>query len=355
MIVKNTPNKPQTTQKKFNCEKCDFHSNNKKDYKKHLQTNKHNDIDIDNTSYKCICGKVYKYSSGLYRHKKTCNYENMTPLGKMDKKWINMDKNGINMDKNWQKNNTINNAKFNCECGKSYKFQSGLSKHKKKCQFHNQNTTNYANNIDNNHLELITEMIKNNKELVDKIIDVLAEPKNNHSNNNNNNNSNNVTFNLHNFLTIDCKDAMNMSDFIDQIKFNVEDLNTMAESGFLKVLENKFLIPLKQMEQTKRPIHCSDKKRKSMYVKDDDEWKKDKNHKLCKETFDKLRHKQRENFLRNQKYNETKDKHYYDNDKNEMLMLMTMKNLLNCNNDKTKNKLVHNLCNSVEIDKTYYD
>jgi hypothetical protein len=246
IISQNTPK----SQNKYCCEKCNYYTSNKFDYNKHLQTKKHNNTNKCIKSYECICGKVYKYHSGLYNHKKYCNYENMTPSNNNGKIMAKIGKNWQNNGKKWIINNdTTNTSKFNCECGKSYKHQCSLSKHKKKCQFHNQNITNYANNIDNNHLELITEMIKNNKELVDKIIDVLAEPKNNYSNNNsNNNNSNNVTFNLHNFLTIDCKDAMNMSDFIDQIKFNVEDLNTMAESGFLKVLENKFLIPLKHKQ-----------------------------------------------------------------------------------------------------------
>ena len=109
---------------KYHCEKCDYSTSKKSSWLKHLQTKKHNDYIKATNDYICLCEKKFNHRQNYYRHKKTCKIFNKQ---EQNDEWINMDKKWINMDKNEK-------CPFLCVCGNTYKFQSGLSKHKKTCQ-----------------------------------------------------------------------------------------------------------------------------------------------------------------------------------------------------------------------------
>ena len=250
---------------KYVCEKCDFNSNNKYDYTRHLQTKKHNDYIDYKKTYKCLCGKVFKYRQNYYRHKKVCEYKNYS---KHNDKWINMDKKWIKMDKNKK-------CPFLCVCGNAYKFQSGLSKHKKTCSvllLKQQESQQLVSGTENHFMEEMKDMFKDmlmqNNEIMSMSLDIAREPKIV---------NNNTQFNVMNYLNTECKDAMNLSDFINQFTFSLEDLELLGTKGYQKAMEQTFVKQLKDMDKTKRPIHCSDKKRKSFYVKENDIWEKDNN------------------------------------------------------------------------------
>ena len=225
-----TPKKPLF----FECEKCNYKSSNKKDFNRHIETRKHlsnenqgfsNDF-IPNypKKYDCICGKNYMDYSGLWRHKKKCNVE-------IEKK----------------------------------------------------------QNVSEISPELVMELIKDNKELrqlvleQNKTITELAKTQvsqiNNNNNNNNNNNfvnnSHNKTFNLNVFLNETCKDAMNITDFVDSIKLQLSDLEKVGELGYVEGISNIIVKNLKEMDITERPVHCTDSKREVMYIKDENKWEKD--------------------------------------------------------------------------------
>ena len=238
--------KTQKNSFKFICKKCDFNSNNKNDYNRHLQTKKHNDNKNERNDNMCVCGKKLANRHNLSRHKKTCKIFNKQ---EQNMEWINMDKKWINMDKNEK-------CPFLCVCGNTYKFQSGLSKHKKICQ------ALLSKNESENNTE--TEDLK---EMVKELIKFAKEPKII--------NNTNTQFNVMNYLNTECKDAMNLSDFINQFTFSLEDLEILGTQGYQKAMEKTFVKQLKDMDKTKRPIHCSDKKRKTFYVKDNDIWEKD--------------------------------------------------------------------------------
>jgi hypothetical protein len=114
------------------------------------------------------------------------------------------------------------------------------------------------------------ELIQQNKELTKTVQEMV--PK---IGNNNNNTTNNNQFNLHVFLNEDCKDAINFSDFIKQIQVSFEDIENQAESGYVKGISKLFIDNLKELGTNKRPIHCTDKKRKTLYIKENDEWDKE--------------------------------------------------------------------------------
>jgi hypothetical protein len=178
----------------------------------------------------------------------------------------------IQKDTNFSSKNI--NAYF-CECGNSYKHHSGLWRHKKIC-----NTKD--NDIDNSKIKitddsLIVILINECKELRDENKELLGIIKNGTNNviNSNNTNSNNKTFNLRFFLNETCKNAMNITEFVDSIKLQLSDLENVGKVGYVEGISNIITTNLKALDVTQRPIHCTDKKREVLYIKDEDKWEKE--------------------------------------------------------------------------------
>ena len=156
-------------------------------------------------------------------------------------------------------------AGYKCQCGKVYKYDSGYYIHKKKC-IETKVETKEENNVSDK--DLIMVLLKQNSQL-------LELTKNGTTNNSNNTNSNNKTFNLHIFLNETCKDAMNIMDFLDSIKLQLSDLEKMGEIGYVEGISNIITTNLKALDVTQRPIHCTDKKRETLYIKDENKWEKE--------------------------------------------------------------------------------
>ena len=116
-------------------------------------------------------------------------------------------------------------------------------------------------------------LIKENSELKNMMIKVIENGTNN--NNNNTINSHNKAFNLNVFLNETCKDAMNISDFIDSVKLQVSDLENVGKVGYIEGISNIIIKNLQALEVEKRPVHCADQKREVMYVKEDNIWEKE--------------------------------------------------------------------------------
>ncbi len=196
--------------------------------------------------------------------------------------------------------NNINT--YICTCGKSYKHSSTLYAHKKKCQTEptthtEENTVIGANEISEKDLIMLivkqnTELIKENNEFKNMMMDVIKNGTNSNSHNTiSNNNSHNKAFNLQFFLNETCKDAMNITDFVESIKLQLSDLENVAEVGYVEGISNIIVKNLKKLDVTQRPVHCTDKKRETMYVKDENTWEKDeenkKMHRVVKKVTDK--------------------------------------------------------------------
>jgi hypothetical protein len=175
---------------------------------------------------------------------------------------------------------------FICECGNPYKYNSGLWRHKKVCKFLNQKMAqNDSDSDDDNDVkksdepsdkELIMMLIKDNAELRTMMMKVIENGTHNTTNNNTNTtNSHNKAFNIQFFLNETCKNAMNITDFVDLITPQLEDLIDMGESGYIKGISNIIVKNLNALDVTKRPVHCMDKKREILYVKDEDKWEKE--------------------------------------------------------------------------------
>jgi hypothetical protein len=181
--------------------------------------------------------------------------------------------------KNEQNEQNEQNKYFSCECGNKYKFSQGLSKHKKVCKFNFENKQITENSKKNdNKEEIINYLIKENKEFKNLIVEILKKDtitNNNNTISNNTINSNNKTFNLQFFLNETCKNAMNISEFVDSIKLQLSDLENVGKIGYVEGLSNIIIKSLNNMDITERPVHCSDSKRDTIYVKDENKWEKE--------------------------------------------------------------------------------
>jgi hypothetical protein len=211
---------------------------------------------------------------------KICNYKKHL----LSSKHLKNEEMMTNGDKNKLKEaETI----FACECGKEYKHRQGLSRHKKSCIFQEEVkelNIEMSNTTDPDKLTVITELfqeqLKENKELKEmlieqnkKLIEIVEKNQGQITNNITNNNTNN--FNLQFFLNEQCKDALNIMEFINQLQLNTIDLDMVGRVGYSEGISKLFIRGLKALDIFKRPVHCSDLKREVLYVKDKDAWEKD--------------------------------------------------------------------------------
>jgi hypothetical protein len=247
-----------------------------------------------------------------------------------------------------------------CElCCKEYKSRNGLWSHKKSCKKvqepNNQLTT--SNMITT---ELVLELIKDNKEMKQIILE-----QNNTINNlvkngtnqitNSLNNNNNKTFNLQFFLNETCKDAMNIMEFVESIKLQLSDLEKVGELGYTQGISNIITTNLKALDVTQRPVHCTDKKRETMYVKDEDKWEKEdeQNTKLTK----MIRQIENKNIKLlpsfREKYPEYKNSSSRVSDKYDKIVLEAMGGANSTTNKEEQ--IIHNISKCVVIDKDSYD
>ena len=170
---------------------------------------------------------------------------------------------------------------FSCNiCNKIYTSRNGLWKHKKVCENNDININNLSNVKEISDKELILKLLKQNSELMEQNTELMGLLKNNTTNQishnmNSLNNNNNKTFNLQFFLNETCKNAMNITDFIDSIKLQLSDLESIGEVGYIEGISNIINKKLCSLDVTQRPIHCADKKREVIYVKDENKWDKE--------------------------------------------------------------------------------
>jgi len=180
---------------------------------------------------------------------------------------------------NGSKNKQFLSNKFNCEiCNKSYETHGGLWKHKQKCP---QPCSKIENNEDKSDeiqelKEFMKYLMQENSELKTMMMKVIENaPSNNTNHSHNTTNSHNKSFNLQFFLNETCKDAMNIMDFVDSIQLQLSDLEKVGEIGYVEGISKIITSNLKALDVEKRPIHCTDKKREVLYIKDENKWEKE--------------------------------------------------------------------------------
>jgi hypothetical protein len=172
------------------------------------------------------------------------------------------------------------NEKICSICNHNFKHASSLSRHKKKC---NNNENKIINSPDDVKMltSLIMELVKSNTDLQKQTLEMqqqmldVCKNSNTIINNTNNNHSNNKTFNMQVFLNEKCKDAMNLTDFVNSMTLDFSDLEELGELGYVEGISRQMVRKLNEMDIYKRPIHCSDLKRETVYVRDNNVWEKE--------------------------------------------------------------------------------
>jgi hypothetical protein len=170
-----------------------------------------------------------------------------------------------------------------CECGQIYYSRTTLWRHKKKCNAESSIKNNVSDKDD-----LINYLIKENQDFKNLILEIVKKDT---YTTNTTTNSHNKAFNLNFFLNETCKDAMNIMDFVDSIKLQLCDLERVGEFGFVDGISNIIIKNLKELDVTERPIHCTDKKREVLYVKDEDKWEKDEEKNKMKKAIKRVANK----------------------------------------------------------------
>ena len=192
---------------------------------------------------------------------------------------LTTDKHKINTNETKMKQES--SEKFQCSCDLVCKSRTTLWRHKKIC------TSNKLPISETNDKELIMMLVKQNSELLEVIKNGTHNTTNSH-----NTNSHNKSFNLNFFLNETCKDAMNINDFVDSIKLQLSDLEKVGQIGYVEGISNIITSNLKALDVTERPIHCTDKKRETLYVKDENKWEKeDEEKKKIKNVIKKVANK----------------------------------------------------------------
>jgi hypothetical protein len=278
---------PYTYKNIFFCSMCNINCISKNVYETHINCSLHKKIiQIDTkkmpkNAEKIICEicdfKCCKQSN-FDKHITTPKHKNNEKRYKMVKK---------NADEDFNEIEQI----FACDCGNIYKHYSGLWRHKKTCKNENKKEEeNITIEPDINDKKLMLTLIQQNNELQKQMLDVI---KNGTINNTiNNNNSHNKTFNLQLFLNETCKDAMNIMDFVDSIKIQLCDIESIGELGFVNGMSKLIIKNLNALAENMRPVHCNDPKRDSLYVKDANVWEKeDIDNKKIKKAIKYISHK----------------------------------------------------------------
>jgi len=200
------------------------------------------------------------------------------------------DKHLLTKKHNTKKSDKILQDEFKCECGKEYKHRTSLCHHKRICQEKLLKSQKSCSEPDIDMKELVLKVLSENKELVNTVCEqqktIQSMVPNLGSNNNNNNSNNKININV--YLNEHCKDAITLEDMTESIKITLGDLCNASDCGLLTNVQNLLIHRLNETDETLRPIHCTDTKRKTLYVKDRDGWGKDENHDKIKASISKL-------------------------------------------------------------------
>ena len=299
---------------KYVCETCDFKCCKVGDYKRHILTSKHKNLTVSNGvcdtknikhQYICdICKKEYNSRNGLWNHKKTCN--------------VDISNNIVVVKENTNDKDELILMLI--------KQNSALIKE----------TTDFKNLMVEQQ-SMMMEVIKNGTHNTNTI---------------NNTNSHNKAFNLNLFLNETCKDAMNINDFVESIKLQVSDLENVGEVGFVEGISNIIVKNLNALDITKRPIHCTDKKRETIYIKDENTWEKDESQCKMRRMIKKVVSKNQRLIPKFKEQNPEYNKSYSKvSDKYNKLIIESMGG--SGDNDLEKeDKIIRNITKNIVVDKS---
>ena len=309
-------------------------------------TNVDNFSSKNTSNFVCeLCYYVTSRKSQYVRHLTTIKHKNMSKIL-------------TNVDNSNQKVSTTKiDIKHKCVCGKYFSHRQSLSVHRKKC-----NILNGVEDINKEQpitKELVLQLIQQNQKLQDmlheqhnKMYEIAKEGKcitNNNTTNTNNSNQ----FNLNFFLNEQCKDALNLDDFVDSLNVQLKDLEYTTSKGYAEGISNIFINALSDLNVHKRPIHCSDSKREILYIKDNGEWQKEDEVKTkLTKAIKIIGNKNIKQISEWQKaYPEYNDPSSKQNDKYMKMLCNAMSGSTKEEAEKNYDKIIRNIAKEVVIDK----
>jgi hypothetical protein len=260
-IKEMTTKKSEKICKIYECETCEYVTRDKRDYDKHLSTRKHkiqqNTSKIQpiksDIEFHCICGKSYKHRGSLFNHIKICTFVEEKNIEEKTITQNTQTIGGVNTEFFGQIIEKIVNPLVS-----SHNDLQNLVVTQQQHQIQQQQQTNDLQNL-----------------VVNEIIPKIGNTNTNTMTNSHNNNTTNNKFNMNIYLNEKCKDAMTLSDFIDNLQISDEDFETTRTEGIISGLTDIFTKELRNLDVRKLPIHCSDIKRETFYIKEENEWVKD--------------------------------------------------------------------------------
>jgi hypothetical protein len=314
MEDKKSAKNPQKNRKKYFCKFCHYTTCDKKDYTKHLQTAKHKRMTRMTTKseksakmkFICECGKEYKYRQGLHKHQQKCSYIDEVETDEDEIDEVETDEDEID-EILVKKNDDPSYKELFMEAMKTMQEQA----------------------------KTINELQENNSKMIPLI-------------GNNNNNTTNNQFNLQFYLNETCKDALNLTDFINSLQVQLKDLEYTTDNGHIKGITNIFQTALSKIEETKRPMHCTDLKREVLYIKDNDEWHKDDEKQEIKRAVNKVVNK---NIVNTSEWLDAHPDHLNTNSKDFKKYVKMTENSLGSGEESEKNKIIKNILKEVVLDK----
>ena len=269
----------------YTCDKCYFITSNKKDYNRHLLTRKHSNMNDKTCEYDCsnviitptptvkpdlypcqYCNRSFKSRTTIYQHKAKCKLRSEKKQQEHD----NI------LTEYMEPKSELNTPENYIVSAHPYDIQEEHKQHE------NINDTTLC--VDDKITitkEMFLALVKDNQEMMKMLKSLTEQHQTSQVNNttittnSNNTNCNNPTFNMNLFLNEKCKDAMNMKDFVNSIQLNMTDLENVGRLGYVEGMSNIFIDNLQKTDVYKRPVHCSDVKRETLYVKEDDQWERE--------------------------------------------------------------------------------
>ena len=231
-----------------------------------------------------------------------------------------------------------------CDCGKSYKHKQSLNNHKKKCQEKINCVEIIDRDIDDTNLKkVVMKLMTENTELKNQIGELIPKV----GNNNNNINNINQKFNIQIFLNEQCKDAINMNDFIKSLEISLEQLDITKNKGLANGLSRAIIENMNKLSLYERPLHCTDIKRETLYIKDNNLWEKDKDKTKIKKAIKDVSSKQ---FKALQEW--TNNNPDFGEDTNKQEYFAKTLSMLGKNNENIDDKIIKSICSKTYIKYT---